>query len=96
MKEPQSIEQRRIESIKSANYYYLTCKDENCIFLVNKEHDHKNLLKRCMDYSYTIFPKKESEQPEWILSDFQSSLFKTDQKYETIFTKLILTRALIS
>ena len=30
----------------------------------------KNLLKRCMDYSYTIFLRKESEQSEWILLDF--------------------------
>ena len=47
-----------------------------------------------MDYSYTIFPKKESEQPKWILPDFQSSNFKTDQKYEAIFTKPVPTKAL--
>ena len=94
MKEPQSIEQRRIESIKNTNHYYLTCKDKNYIFLVNKEHDYKNLLKRYMDYSYTIFLKKESEQPEWILPNFQSSLFKTDQKYEATFIMPVLTRAL--
>ena len=72
----------------------MTCRDDNCIFLENKEYDYQNLLKSCIDYSYTIFPKKESEQPEWILSDFQSHLFKTDQKYEATFTKLVPTKAL--
>ena len=47
-----------------------------------------------MDYLYTIFLKKESEQSKQILPDFQSYLFKTDQKYEAIFTKLVLTKAL--
>ena len=64
MTELQSTKQRRIESIKSANHHSLTCKDDNCIFLVNKKHDYKNLFKRYMDYSYTIFLTKESEQPE--------------------------------
>ena len=61
MVEPQSFDERKTETIKSSNYHILTCKDEACIFLVERKYGFSTLLKRYTDYSYELFPKKESE-----------------------------------
>ena len=87
--EPQSFDDRRTESIKCSNHHILTCKDEACIFLVEGKHDFPTLLKRYTDYSYELFPKKESEV--WKEPSLKIEIFELEQEHEASFSKLVLT-----
>src|SRR5207237_3251999 len=90
--EPQSFDERRIESIKSSNHHILTCQNKACIFLDEGKHNFSTLLKRYIDYSYELFPKKECEI--WKEPSLKTEQFELEEKYKAIFTKSISTQLL--
>jgi hypothetical protein len=94
MTEPQTYQERRNESIKSSNHHILTCNDENWVLHNEKVHNYQNLFKRYMEYSYSLYPKKENEGSEWISPTFKTTLFSTNQQYEATFTKPVPTEIL--
>ena len=56
------------------------------------KHNFSTLLKRYIDYSYELFPKKECEI--WKEPSLKTEQFELEEKYEAIFSKPILTQLL--
>jgi hypothetical protein len=105
IKEPQTFQERRDECIRYANFHVLTCKDENCSLLADNSNNPNNtanitikkqhsssILRRALEYSYQLFPKKENET--WKQPILKDNLFNKEQKYEATFEKAIPTQLL--